>query len=384
LLRYPIMRRKSISSSSSASPVPTAAPRAAAVAPLDALDALPLALAALALPVSRVLDALPAAREPLPLLAIGVAVLGAVAALPLLVRGVALRGWYAAFSLFAFTSAIDGLMAATAFGLTSVSAFYLEAGEAYLGTTHGALINAWDATAHLACYVVFAAAARRGGAAMRASWLAPLTFAWAGSVLHSLAVMLPGVFVGVHGATVKPAILLNALYVAVPVGFAAAAAAAAPPPPPRRAAAGGAPADAVLAALLLAAAALAAARAVALASVSGAGAALLAAEPYLSDASAFPRVTAVLLAAGVAPVLAASALALAHRAVSARGGAGAAWLRDNRLLLCYVAGSVAQSQGAYALGSAVDFPATRSAAFFAGNVLLFAGVPATVALREAF
>ena len=122
-------------------------------------------------------------------------------------------------------------------------------------------------------------------------------------------------------------------------------------------------------------------RAVALSSASGAGAALLPAEPYLRDDSGFPRVTAVLLAAGLAPVVAAASLTLAHRA--AGGAAGAAWLRGSRLLLFYVAGSAMQSQLAYALASFVEAPATRAAPFAAVHLLLFAGGPVALALREA-
>jgi hypothetical protein len=336
-------------------PAPTPKSReapAAAAASLDAVDALPLGAVLLAWPVSHALNTLPAARSPSGLFVLALLVLSAVLVLPRLAAPMAARpGFHALFTLFAFTSAIDGLMSLTAYGSTNISEFYLHGGEAYLRSSHGAAINAWDATGHLACYLVFAWAARRGGATLRAPWLAPLTFAWAGSVLNSLAVLLPGIFLGKFAERVQASVLLNALYVAVPVAWCAAVAAEAPRQ--KRTAVGNSrePTAAALALLCGAAAASCVASGLAAA---GAPAArpLLLAEPYLADDAAFPRLQAVLLATALAPMLVCAALALAHVSMGP-AGAGSRWLRANAALLCFAAGAALQAQLSYVAGSLI-------------------------------
>jgi hypothetical protein len=356
-----------------------AAGAAAALAPIDALDLLPLATSLLAVPVSAALNALPAAREPLGLFAIALGVLGAVLLLPRALRPLGLRPamprFYALFSLFAFTSVVDGAMALTAAGLTTVSAFYLESGEAYLASPHGAAINAWDGTYHLFCYVVFAAVARRGGAALQVWWLRGLAYTWAGSVLFSLAVLLPGVAIGSYAADVKPSILLNALYIAVPVAWCATVdeaggpaaqpiiadfrVLAAPPSPlvdslqtllngVSRLAVG----------CLVIVEGLAAAGAPAFAARPGARRFYAAQAPYVARPEAFPRVQAVLLAVLVAPALLAYGLATVHVALAMSGltrlhnGIGK-WLLNNAHVFFLLTGALWQCRFAAFVGTKV-------------------------------
>ena len=354
-----------------------AAGAAAALAPIDALDLLPLATSLLAVPVSAALNALPAAREPLGLFAIALGVLGAVLLLPRALRPLGLRPamprFYALFSLFAFTSVVDGAMALTAAGLSTVSAFYLESGEAYLASPHGAAINAWDGTFHLVCYLAFAAVARRGGAALRVWWLRGLSYTWAGSVLISLAVLLPGVAIGSYAADVKPSILLNALYVAVPLAWCATVEEAGPPAAQPQFAAlvrAQAPPSPLIEALstlvfgvirlqvgcYLIMEGLAAAGAPAIRS----GARLLFAiqAPYLARPEAFPRVQAVLLAVLVAPVLLAYGLATLNVALAMRGitrlpSAVEKWILNNSHVFYLLTGALWQCRFAAFVGTKV-------------------------------
>ena len=344
---------------------------AAALAPIDALDLLPLATSLLAVPVSAALNALPAAREPLGLFAIALGVLGAVLLLPRALRPLGLRPamprFYALFSLFAFTSVVDGAMALTAAGLSTVSAFYLESGERYLASPHGAAINAWDGTYHLACYLVFAAVARRGGAALRVWWLRGLSYTWAGSVLISLAVLLPGVAIGSYAADVKPSILLNALYVAVPLAWCATVEEAGPPAAqPQFAAlvqtqAPPSPLVETLYALAYGVIRLQVGCYLIMEGLAAAGAPALAITiqaPYLARPEAFPRVQAVLLAVLVAPVLLAYGLAtlnvvLAMLGITRLHAAVEKWILNNSHVFDLLTGALWQCRFAAFVGTKV-------------------------------
>jgi hypothetical protein len=201
------------SSASAASP---AADSAAPAAPLEAL--LPFAVSITAVPLMVALSEVPALREDSTLLfLVGVAVIAVAVALPRALLGSRATPFFSLSVLFAFTSIVDAVLAAAAFGLTSAGAFYLHSGERYLRASHGGFINAWDATAHYLCYLFFASTIRRGAESSRL--FAPLVWCWAGSVLGSLAVLLPAVALGRYGLEVKPSILLNVPYIAVPLAF---------------------------------------------------------------------------------------------------------------------------------------------------------------------
>ena len=61
----------------------------------------------------------------------------------------------ALFSFFSFTCVVDLLLAFNIDGWIDWLSFYLQHGEKYLLSNHGAAINYWDGFIHLPLYVVF-------------------------------------------------------------------------------------------------------------------------------------------------------------------------------------------------------------------------------------
>jgi hypothetical protein len=349
-------------------PAPTKAEAAPAAPAAPPPAWLPLAISLLAVPIMFALNRWRSLHDSPVLLAVvgaGVCV-GAVGAIATLApRQPAL---YYAMVLFAFTSVVDGVLSASAYGLTDWGSFYLEGGEAYLRASHGALINAWDATAHLAFYLAAAAALAAGRARTQAH--AAATLAWAGSVLNSLAVLLPAIVLGRYGPEVKPSVLLNVPYVALPAGLALAAAAslagdggAAPSKAAPSSAAGpirrllsgaGSTSDAVDTVLALSAGGVAAGwvfRALAALGATAPGIAGYAAayEPYLLDTTKYPLAQALAFAYYGAPAL------LYLAAAVGRGGARAAAASPPALALAlFLAGAAAQGQWAYMGGWLIE------------------------------
>jgi hypothetical protein len=249
---------------------------------------------------------------------------------------------------------VDLVLALTAHGLTRVGDFYLDEGEVYLRSNHGAFINHWDATAHYACYLAFTYAYAAGTAGGSNDAFRFLGLWWAGSVVNSLIVFLPGGFVGRYGELVKPSYLLNAPYLAVPFAFAAHLLSAPQPTTvaSQTTAAGAAPrrplakrpADVAFAAFFAITALACVGRAlVAL----GASAPVFkwyatAVEPYLADTTRYPQLQMLLYFFYGAPFF---VVACMH---SLRGGSAPGWLRDGAAL---AAGAVAQGQWAFMGGS---------------------------------
>ena len=113
------------------------------------------------------------------------------------------------FCMFVFSSFIDVLLSVSAHSLHPLTSFYLEHGEPYLSSAHGAAINLWDGTFHLCCYLLFIFSIARGLPYHLSSTV------WAGSILNSMVVLLLGAVVG-YGAHLKWSILLNVPYVVLP------------------------------------------------------------------------------------------------------------------------------------------------------------------------
>ena len=114
------------------------------------------------------------------------------------------------FCLFTFSSFIDFLLALTAYSLHPLTSFYLEHGEPYLSSPHGAAINLFDGTAHLTLYLAFIHAITRGTPYHTAS------IVWCGSILNSLVTLLLGAVVG-YGGALQWSMLLNTPYVVLPL-----------------------------------------------------------------------------------------------------------------------------------------------------------------------
>ena len=113
------------------------------------------------------------------------------------------------FCLFCFSSLIDVWLCVSAHDLHPLASFYLVHGEAYLSSPHGAAINLWDGTFHLACYLLFIHCICRGLPYHTSS------IVWCGSILNSMVVLLMGAVIG-YGGHLQWSILLNVPYVILP------------------------------------------------------------------------------------------------------------------------------------------------------------------------
>jgi hypothetical protein len=309
----------------------------------------------------------------LAILICAVAFLLPVVALGSAAKALRLPALYFVFTFFAFTCMIDAVLSLSALGLTDWGTFYLESGEAYLGGMHGAWINGWDATGHYALYLLFTYHyATRNSPASSSSWpkLSASAFRlallwWAGSVLNSLVVLLPAVAVGSFGVEVRPSILLNIPYVALPITLAwtaaaghveaAGASATASSSTPSLLArvldpatrTGIATGDALFSILLLPA--LVAFLVVRALAAGGASHPLFAGyassfEPYLLDPTRFPLLQAVVYALYYAPVLLAAAVLAFREGSIARVGARYPLLAA---VTVFLAGGAAQGQVSY-------------------------------------
>lgn len=113
-------------------------------------------------------------------------------------------------TVFSWTCMIDLGIALELDGfISNFIGYYFAEGEPYLNTAHGTLINYWDGTVHFALYL-----------AMVVLFFNRLSYRevglyWAGSILNSMIVLLPGAVTGNH--PFKLSIFLNTPYILLPI-----------------------------------------------------------------------------------------------------------------------------------------------------------------------
>jgi len=118
------------------------------------------------------------------------------------------------FSLGTFASAVDLTSGLEISGYVSgFMTVYLKNGEPYLATPYGEIINYWDGTVHYILYAyMLSAIAFRWNYREVGLW-------WAGSIGHSMLILIPGAIVGKFG--VRWSFLLNVPYIVLPFASAA-------------------------------------------------------------------------------------------------------------------------------------------------------------------
>jgi hypothetical protein len=172
-----------------------------------------------AIPVCMAVSASQSLSQPMAVLVIGVLlcfVLMPIMVYRLLIRAMRVTStsevvWVSMVVVFSFTSVVDLMIGLTLDGVIDTLHFYLVNGEPYLKSGHGGYINYWDGTVHYGLYIGMAYQIA-SGSDYRLSALY-----WFGSIANSLFVFLPGNVIGVWGSELKPAYLLNIPYVAVPI-----------------------------------------------------------------------------------------------------------------------------------------------------------------------
>ena len=118
--------------------------------------------------------------------------------------------FYNVWSIFLFASLVDIVIGLENDGYVGKYLhFYLLQGEPYLKTPFGSMINYWDGTVHLAL-VLFVLSRTAYNEEYRLACLY-----WCGSILNSVAVLIPGGIIGKFGP--KWSILLNVPYVVIPL-----------------------------------------------------------------------------------------------------------------------------------------------------------------------
>lgn len=176
------------------------------------------ALSLTAIPVTYVANLVLEARGEGSVLAVGYGLLGTIALLSYLIVRLSHGSqkvtdpYFYVFAVFAFTSVVDIVLAMELDGIIeNFMASYLKEGEPYLNTAHGTMINYWDGSGHYFMYLMMVTAIVWG------QGYREVGLYWAGSILNSMIVFMPGNVSGKYGSNVKASYFLNIPYVLFPI-----------------------------------------------------------------------------------------------------------------------------------------------------------------------
>ncbi|XP_066508964.1 transmembrane 6 superfamily member 2-like [Hoplias malabaricus] len=110
------------------------------------------------------------------------------------------------FAVFSFTSVADLTTALEQDGyIKGFIAFYINKGEPYLNTAYCIMMNYWNGVVHFVLLLAAVRCMRKGTPYRRIGLL------WAGSVITTHIVFIPGVIIGKHGKSIYPAFWNNIL-----------------------------------------------------------------------------------------------------------------------------------------------------------------------------
>ncbi|CAJ1072086.1 transmembrane 6 superfamily member 2 [Xyrichtys novacula] len=170
-------------------------------------------LSLLAPAVLYTLNNIPVLQEPLPILGVGLVVLGSVLILLLLAvhHKTKVDPLFYAFAEFSFTCLVGLTNALEQDGFISgFMGFYLKRGEPHLSTAYAVMMSYWEGVFH---YILFLVIIHRmfKGRSYRS-----LGLLWAGSSIAHQIVLIPGVVVGKYGSNIKPAFWRNIPFFVAP------------------------------------------------------------------------------------------------------------------------------------------------------------------------
>ncbi|XP_041658344.1 transmembrane 6 superfamily member 2 [Cheilinus undulatus] len=170
-------------------------------------------LSLLAPAVLYTLNNIPALQEPLPILGMGMVVLGSVLLLLLLTvqHKAKVDPLFYAFAEFSFTCLVGLTNALEQDGFISgFMGFYLKRGEPHLSTAYAIMMSYWEGIFHYLLFLVIIHRMFKGKSYRSLSLL------WAGSSIAHQIILIPGVVVGKYGSNIKPAFLRNIPFVLAP------------------------------------------------------------------------------------------------------------------------------------------------------------------------
>ncbi|XP_041805814.1 transmembrane 6 superfamily member 2 [Chelmon rostratus] len=156
---------------------------------------------------------IPALQEPLPILGMGMVVLGFVLLLLLLaVRNKTnVDPLFYVFAEFSFTCMVGLTNALEQDGFVSgFMGFYIKMGEPHLSTAYAVMMSYWEGVVH---FILFLTIIHRmfGGKCYRS-----LALLWAGSSIAHQIVLIPGVVIGKYGSNIRPAFWRNIPFFLLP------------------------------------------------------------------------------------------------------------------------------------------------------------------------
>ncbi|XP_070701903.1 transmembrane 6 superfamily member 2 [Pempheris klunzingeri] len=149
---------------------------------------------------------IPALQEPLPIVGIGVVVLGFIFLLLLLTvpHKMAVDPLFYVFAEFSFTCMVGLMNALEQDGFISgLMAFYLKMGEPHLSAAYAVMMSYWEGLVH---FVLFLTIIHR---MFRGKSYRSLGLLWTGSSIAHQTVLIPGVVIGKYGSNLRPVFWRN-------------------------------------------------------------------------------------------------------------------------------------------------------------------------------
>ncbi|KAM8849292.1 transmembrane 6 superfamily member 2 [Spinachia spinachia] len=155
----------------------------------------------------------PALQEPLPILGMGMVVLGLVLIITLISvpNQMKVDPLFYVFAEFSFTCLVGLTNALEQDGFISgFMGFYLKMGEPHLGSAYAVMMSYWEGVIHLVLFLTIIHRMFEGKS------YRSLGLLWAGSSVGHQIVHIPGVVIGKYGSNIRPAFLRNIPFFLVP------------------------------------------------------------------------------------------------------------------------------------------------------------------------
>lgn len=170
-------------------------------------------LSLLAPGVLYTMNNIPALQEPLPILGMGMVILGTVLLLLFLAvpHNSKVDPLFYAFAEFSFTCMVGLTNALEQDGFISgFMGFYLKKGEPHLSSAYAVMMSYWEGVVHLGLFLTIIHRMFRGKS------YRSLGLLWAGSSIAHQIVLIPGVVIGKYGSNIRPAFWRNTPFFLAP------------------------------------------------------------------------------------------------------------------------------------------------------------------------